>query len=365
MTKPLVPVELQPVAQAAADDPSAAVLQGLRGLGRARPSADRLWSAGLRERLEDALGPVVAERGGVDPLQLTWSSLHVELDRSVVARAPHRSLSSVGLQREWTSGAAPAPTAQARLLDVLVRVVFRQLVVTGVVRDPLADALAGLQAAGDRGGVGRAVANLGAAERRHLADELSAHSGRLAACWPSLDARWAPRTGEQLTAVLAGGRVVLSASVDLSIGPPARTTATVGLVSATAGGTGSAPWRRLALAALIETLRAGVPPFQVAVVSTATGSLDVLPVDPELLVALADATIAGTRAGTRTGTHPGTGTPTGTGTAAGSSGGGSPGNGCPRPACSSVPPGRLAQLRGYPLRSGPPRTSAQVTRVAS
>lgn len=299
-----MPTDLRGAAGAPGADPAITVVRALRGAGRPRPVADRQWCAGLREQLEDALVEISARRSHQQPLVLTWRSVGPEgapapvdpegapgtadVARAAGAPAPVGALGLKGApgtsdiaRPARRAGAVDAELplpARSYLLEALVRVMFRQLVVTGRIGAPLPDALAGLQASGDAAGIARAVAALSRPARAQLAEELSGHRDRLVACWPALDPRWAPRTGERLSTALAGGRIRLSASVDLALGLPARERASVGFVTVTSGSAGIAPRRRLAFAALVETLRAGVAPFQVAVLSSATGSLATLPV---------------------------------------------------------------------------------------
>lgn len=248
----------------------AGILSCLRGPGEARPAADRLWCGGLREQIEDGLAPAARTLRLSAPVRLTWSSLIAEPERC-----------------PGPEGAPKYPAAWSRALDVLVRVAFRQWVVTGSMADPFADALAGLQVAGDGGGVLRVVAGFGSRDQRRLRGALISQVSRLVDLWPTLDPRWAPRTDEHLLAPVAGGRVMLAAQVDLAIGHPAVDQVPVTFVTATSGMVGSAPWRRLLFAALVETLRSGVAPSQVAVVSAVTGSLEMRQVTSEDLRVLA------------------------------------------------------------------------------
>lgn len=247
----------------------AGILSRLRGPAEARPAADRLWCGGLREEIEDGLAPAAGALRPSAPVRLTWSSLVV---------GPKRCPDP--------EGAPKHPATWSRALDVLVRVAFRQWVVTGSIADPFADALAGLQVASDGGGVIRAIAGLGPRDQRRLRGALISQVNRLVEIWPTLDPRWAPRTDEHLLAPVAGGRVMLAAQVDLAIGHPAVDQVPVTFITATSGMVGSAPWRRLLFAALVETLRSGMAPWQVAVVSAVTGSVEMRQVTSNDLRAL-------------------------------------------------------------------------------
>ncbi len=83
---------------------------------------------------------------------------------------------------------------------------------------------------------------------------------------------------------------------DLVLGHPARQRAAVGLVGVTAGSMGTAPWRRLWFAALVETLRSGVQPFQISMFRTSSGTLSERRVELKDLRAVAADAVAAIRA---------------------------------------------------------------------
>ena len=85
---------------------------------------------------------------------------------------------------------------------------------------------------------------------------------------------------------------------DLVLGHPARQRAAVGLVGVTAGSMGTAPWRRLWFAALVETLRSGVQPFQVSLFCTGSGAVSARGVELQDLSAMVTDLVAAVRAAT-------------------------------------------------------------------
>jgi len=96
---------------------------------------------------------------------------------------------------------------------------------------------------------------------------------------------WLARTQDRITVPLAGGQVLLSGVVDLAFGGPAHDQASVCLVEIKSGTRRIEHHADLHFYALLETLRAGAPPFRVATYYTATGELDVEAIGEDVLVA--------------------------------------------------------------------------------
>ena len=126
--------------------------------------------------------------------------------------------------------------------------------------------------------------------------EVERQAAGLVARWPTLSPGWLPRTQEPIKASLAGGRVLLSARVDLAIGRPAVKHASVGIVELKSGKRRAEHRADLHFYALIEALRSPAPPFMVATYYSRTGELDVEPVSEDLLAAAARRTIAAAEA---------------------------------------------------------------------
>ncbi|MBK5224203.1 MAG: PD-(D/E)XK nuclease family protein [Acidimicrobiia bacterium] len=82
--------------------------------------------------------------------------------------------------------------------------------------------------------------------------------------FPPLQARWRPVTESRARVELAGGRLVLSGKVDLSLGQARGTTAGKVLIDLKTGGFAPSHLDDLRFYALLETLRIGVPPRLVA-----------------------------------------------------------------------------------------------------
>lgn len=240
----------------------AAVLGALRGNRAARGPVDRAWCGGLREHLQDEVGALV----GADD---------------------ERAARIVG----WR--AVGGPFAAPPLADQLCRQLFRQWVTVRSVGEPLDDVLDALRAAGEADPLLRAVRRLDPPARRQLANRLQRHARWLERCWPAVDPRWAPVTAELRVVALAGGRVLVGARSDLTLGRPAGGRASRCLVAVTDGvPLAPEPWRRLQLAALAEALTTGAPPFRLVVVAPAAGSIATAPVDLSMLWSTAAAVVA-------------------------------------------------------------------------
>jgi hypothetical protein len=175
----------------------------------------------------------------------------------------------------------------------VIDVLFRQLVVTGIIDDPMADALAAL-AVDDRGAAMASwIEQLPQAERTELTAEVDRQVDGLRRRWPVLDPSWLPRTQQVLRVRLGDGAVDLSARVDLTIGVPDDAVSSMAFVDVRSGARRPEHRHDLHFAALIEALRSPTPPFVVATYYTRTGELDVEPVTEDLLMGAAVRTLQG------------------------------------------------------------------------
>ncbi len=240
------------------------VLALLRGDAAARPRFDPGLAGGLRAWLEDAAYDVVAARGDhAPPLFL----------------GPRQLLGSHDERRDDTFSAG-------LVLSRLAHALLRQLVHTGEIGDPLADALDALRAAGDDAEV-RHIEELPALARATLAETLSVHARNLTGLVPRFAPGWMPRTDDRVAIPLAGGRVVLHGTFDLVVGLPQQRTASLCALGVSTGGTWAAERRSLHYLSLLETLRSGAPPFRLALLESASGRYGVEDVREEHLRAIA------------------------------------------------------------------------------
>ncbi len=241
------------------------VLALLRGDAASRPSFDPGLAGGLRAWLEDAAYDVVSARGEhAPPLVL----------------GPRQLL---GFHEEQ-SGAGTG--AEGVLLSRLVQTLLRQLVHTGGIDNPLADALDALRACGDDADAQR-IESLPEAARAGLAETLALHARNLSGLVPRFAPGWMPRTNDRVAIPLAGGRIVLHGMFDLLVGLPQRRTASLCALGLSSGGPWAAARRSLHYLSLLETLRSGAPPFRLALVESASGRYAVEDVREEHLRAIA------------------------------------------------------------------------------
>jgi hypothetical protein len=247
----------------------AEVLALLRGDAAARPRFDPGLAGGLRAWLEDAAYDVVAARGEhAAPLLL----------------GPRQLL---GSHDEFDGDGDGGGDGGGRLvLSRLVHMLLRQLVHTGEIGDPLADALDALRASGDEDEV-REIETLPSAARTALAERLALHARNLTELVPRFAPGWMPRTNDRVAIPLAGGRVILHGVFDLVVGLPQPRTASLCALGLSTTGPWASARRSLHYLSLLETLRTGTPPFRLALLESASGRYGVEDVREELLRALA------------------------------------------------------------------------------
>jgi hypothetical protein len=242
------------------------VLTLLRSGPDVRPSFDHGLAGGLRAWLEDAASLVVQARGE--------EALTLHLGARQLIGGP-----------EVIEVVGELPTAV--VVACLVHALFRQIVVTGTVDDPMGDALSALRVDPRQRDVVQRVESMRVDDRRNLASVIEGHAGRLRTLTPRLLPGWMPRTGDHVSVPLAGGRVVLHGTFDLLIGTPSENTASLCAVGLTTTG----PWERarhkLHLLALLEMLRSGNPPFRLALFDSGAGRFGIEDVVEEQLGAVA------------------------------------------------------------------------------
>jgi hypothetical protein len=254
---------------ASADDqtdltPGQEVLALLRdGSGR-RPSFDPDLAGGMRAWLEDAAGQVARKRGEGPVLYLGSRLVTGEGDGP------------------WGDGECSVEL----VTSCLVRALFRQIILTGSVGDPLGDAMDALAVEGGREHMHRFVRQLSAADSASLSSSVAIHAGHLMALTPRFAPGWLPRTNDRVSIPLAGGRVVLTGTFDLLVGAPTPGTASLCAVGVCTGDNWASARTALHFMALLETLRSGTPPFRVALLQSASGRYGVEDMHEEHLGAM-------------------------------------------------------------------------------
>jgi hypothetical protein len=256
-----------------------ALLERLRVTGRPRPPVTPSLVAELRSLLGSGIGDL--------PTEVEGGRLVITKDRLTRALScpVHRTADRFG-ERNFS-----VPLACGALVDVL----FRQVVTTGAVGDPMAEALDGLALDGHQASLVTWISEMAPADLAELRSEVDRQTFGLVERWPALEASWLPRTQESIRVALAGSPVEFSARVDLAIGQPAEDDASVAFVEVKSGARRPEHRDDLRFYALVEALRSQAPPFAVASYYTRTGELDVEPVTHDLLVEAAHRCLAGIR----------------------------------------------------------------------
>lgn len=239
------------------------VLAALRGDANRRPLVDPGFAGGLREWLEDGLCDL--EVDSERPCVVTKQVLRDALD----GRAP-----------EPADAAVTKPLALGAIVDAL----FRQLVTTGRIDDPLDEGLDALRADDRQSDLVDFVCDLSGPTRAAFEDELETQCAIMVSRWPRLSSAWLPRTQERIAIPLAGGAVTLIGIIDLIVGAPSAGRASVGLVEVKSGRPREEDRDDLRFYALLETLRSGAPPFRLATFYTRSGQVSTEDVADELLI---------------------------------------------------------------------------------
>ena len=232
-------------------------------------------AGGLREWLEDGVaGPVASLEPGATPVVVD-SRMHLSVADGKAGRGQVPNL----------------PLLRAAMVTVL----FRQLVTTGHLGNPLVDAMEVL-ATEDRGPELAAFASrLRPEELNLLRSQLADDAATMTLRWPRIPPAWLPRTADRLTVPLAGGRVVLVGVADLVLGAPPVDRASVCLVEVRSAAPTEEHRRTRTYLSLLESLRSGAPPCRVATYYSGSGVLEAEePRDEEIATLVPDliATIA-------------------------------------------------------------------------
>ncbi len=177
----------------------------------------------------------------------------------------------------------------------IIDALFRQLITVGSIGDAVADGLAALRVDGRSDEILAWVAELPPSEWSALVTDVEAQAVGLCHRWPRLDPAWMPRTQEPMRVAVAGGSFELAVRVDLALGIPRQAVASVALVEVKSGPPRPQHRDDLRFAALVETLRHGIPPFVVATYYTTTGELEVEPVTMATLDGAVERTMLGAR----------------------------------------------------------------------
>jgi hypothetical protein len=249
------------------------VLASLRGRSSHRPLVDPGLSGGLRDWLEDGLCSVGVRV--TTPLIVSKQIL-----RDTLAGRPNRACGG------------PQPITDSMALGAVMDALFRQVVTTGHIEDPMRDGIDALRVDPRRSEVVDFVHGLVGRDLAEFRDELETQAAILLSRWPRLSPAWLPRTQERIAIPLAGGDVVLVGVVDLIVGAPSTGRASVGLIEVKSGRARIEDREDLRFYGLLETLRSGAAPVRLATFYTRTGQVDAEDVDDQLLTSVVQRVLA-------------------------------------------------------------------------
>jgi hypothetical protein len=254
------------------------VVDLLRAPDRPRPSIEGDPRPHLRRRLEAALGPLASTLDA--PLFVSKAAL------SRVAACEAHHVAEADTPFEWSLATARGTIAHKAIeLSVHRRDSPSPLhLVDG--------AFERLEADPDSG-VGGWLATLDEAARAELRGSVNEVVAGFLELWPPLPRAWRPATEVKLRAELCDGMVILSCRSDLTVGTAQGSTAGKVLVELKTGGGSARHTEDLRFAALLETLRCGVPPLRLALAALDTGRMSVEDVSDDTIEAAMRRTIAG------------------------------------------------------------------------
>ena len=211
-----------------------------------RPVFDPDLADDLRRELEEALGPLVADRADDDPLKVRKHRL------SRVHGCEARFMAEDGQPFRVT----PA-TARGTITHKAIELGLNW----STEPDPLdlVDEATARFAESDRW-LADWLQTAGEADRAELRAEAGARVAKFLECFPPLATRWRPVPESRLVVELCDGRIVLDGKVDLTLGTATGDRAGKVLIDLKTGGFSVDHAHDLRFYALVETLRLGVPP---------------------------------------------------------------------------------------------------------
>jgi hypothetical protein len=257
------------------------VLSDLMGNGQARPTFDADLASRLRADIEERLAPVAAQLG----------ERQLVVHKSALARVHtceghHVAETEAGFS--WSAAAAVGVVAHKAI----------ELSVSLAPPDGLAAlvdlAIERIAADVDRG-PGAWLAGASELDRAEVRGGAIDRALKFEDEFPPIKRAWRPRLESTLLTSLCSDRIVVRGKVDLALGQARGTTAGVLIVDFKTGKPRRDHTDDLRFYALLETLRAGVPPFRVASWYLDSGQCHQEDVAEELLQAAARRLVDGAR----------------------------------------------------------------------
>lgn len=204
----------------------------------------------LRGELDDAADALVPLLNDDEALFIGKRAL------STVLGCPARYMADLAEPFEWS-----LPIARGVLAHKAIELsVFWPVEPTPL--ELVENALARL--AEDESGIGRFVRGLDTTDTAELCSQANNRVSAFLECWPPLKRQWRPALESPVRAELAGGRIVLSGKVDLTLGKASGATAGKVIVDVKTGAFSPSHRDDLRFYALLDTLRIGVPPRRLA-----------------------------------------------------------------------------------------------------
>jgi len=220
-----------------------------------RPEVSPTFAAGLadelREEMEGALEPITHHLTAADPL---WVSKHA---LTTVHGCEAHHVESARQRFDWTVPAARGTVAH-KAIELSVHWQGE-----AAPMDLVDEALARL-VDDDRQGIQHFLAGLGPGDRAELRGLAVDLVSSFQECFPALRSAWIPVTESRVRVELCGGAIVLSGKTDLSLGRASGLAANKVIIDLKSGRPSLTHREDLRFYALLETVKLGVPPRQLA-----------------------------------------------------------------------------------------------------
>lgn len=259
------------------------ILDHLIDFGGQRPRFEPDLAERLRARLESGLAPLLAARHpDAGPWRLTKRTL------TEVRTCEGLHVARRDEPFEWSTAIARGSLAHRAI---------ERLLIDKRARPPLEQARATVERACEgEDELGRFVRGLDDDDRADLVRDVSNTSVEFVSQWPPILAAWVPRVEVPVRADVCDGRAVLKGVYDLALGKPHGTEARVLIVDFKSGAIHDDHLDELRFYALVETLRAEVPPYRVAAYSLEGAGYRVEVVREEMLHGVVDWVVEGAAA---------------------------------------------------------------------
>jgi CRISPR/Cas system-associated exonuclease Cas4 (RecB family) len=236
---------------AATYNPAQQAVIALLGRPEDPPSFPSGLGPALVDQLEEALAPVTTHLSADDPL---WVSKHA---LATVHGCEAHHVAASRRRFEWNVPAARGTVAH-KAIELSVHWQG-----SPTPMELVDEALARL-VDDDHQSAQRFLAGLSAADRADLRSLAVDLVSSFQECFPPLRSAWRPVTESRIRVELFGGALVLSGKTDLSLGRPAGLVAEKVIIDLKSGRPSATHREDLRFYALLEAIKLGVPPRQVA-----------------------------------------------------------------------------------------------------